>query len=553
MQLVQTKIAPPRLRPELMQRARLLERLRDVRQRKLILITGPAGYGKTCLAATWRLDLMERGWRVAWLSLNRDDNELARLVGYLAEALRECGLPGEALETFQRDRGEDPGEAFVVAVVNSLARVSAQLCLMLDDFQEIASPAALRVIQQLVEYAPENVHLCLIARQRPALSLAKLRVSNEIGEIDVADLRFSEEETAKYMQSRVGPLAANQMRGLYELTDGWVAALLLVELALGKQPEVAEFLRLRPASMRSFNEFLDAEVLAKLPQYQFDLLVRAAACRRVNGGLCETLSGDHRAGETLVALYERNLFLTEIEGGVRFRWYRFHPLLRQRLLEHFLNLDRAEQTSVNRNACDWFSAHDYNDEAVRHAIYAGDVERAVDLVESCARDMTYSGMFRRLIEWAGSLPLEVTAKRLDLQLSLGWAQIFSSRTEVTLDTCRRIEALADAGDSGSRYELHLLRGAVAVLEDDSDAAYAAAQDATRLPTSAGALLTGIRANILTWALAFKGDHDGARAAWLSARFSASDEVAPSRRVIGDSFYGMLMLLQGDMVRAPLPT
>ena len=130
-------------------------------------------------------------------------------------------------------------------------------------------------------------------------------------------------------------------------------------------------------------------------------------------------------------------------------------------------------------------------------------------------------MFRRLIEWSDSLPRETTARRLNLQLSLGWAQIFNSRTEVTLDTCRRIESLIDEGDQRSKYELHLLRGALAVVEDDSDAAYAAVQDATKLPPAAGSLLAGIRANILTWSLAFKGNHDGARDAYLSARFSAS--------------------------------
>ena len=154
MPLVQTKIAPPRLRPELIPRERLLERLRDARQRRLILITGPAGYGKT-----------------------------------------------------------------------SLARLGTQLCLVLDDFQELADPTA-------------------------------LRVSNEISEVDAADLRFSEAETARYVESRIGPLAAGQMRKLFELTDGWITALLLVELALGKRQELGEFLRLRPASLRSFHEFL---------------------------------------------------------------------------------------------------------------------------------------------------------------------------------------------------------------------------------------------------------------------------------------------------------
>lgn len=549
MLLVQTKLAPPRLRAESIPRSRLLERLRDARQRRLILITGPAGYGKTTLAGAWRLDLIEKGWRVAWLALNRDDNEIARLAEYLVAALAESGVSGEALQAFQRDRGEDPGEGFVVALVSSIARLEAPLCLVLDDFQEMTSAAALRVIQQLVEYAPENFHLCLIARQRPALSLAKLRVGNEIGEIDVADLRFSEQETAKYVESRIGPLASTQMRKLYELTDGWVAALLLVELALGKHAQIAEFLSLRPASLRSFHEFLDAEVLAKLPPEEFTFLVRAAACRRINGPLCEALSGAPHAAAILDTLYERNLFLTEIDSRDRFRWYRFHPLLRQRLLEHFLGLSDADRAAVNRSACAWFSAHGYEDDAVRHAIYAGDVERAADLVEACARPLIYSGMFRRLIEWAGSLPSAIIARRLALQLSLGWAQAFNSRTEVTLETCRRIQSLIGAGDARSAYELDLLRCAVAVVEDDSDAAYSAVQDATRLPASAGTMLTGIRANMLSWSLAYRGDFDGARDACLSARFAASEEEAPVRRVIGESFYGMSLVLQGDMLAA----
>ncbi|MGH6622965.1 MAG: LuxR C-terminal-related transcriptional regulator, partial [Burkholderiaceae bacterium] len=404
-------------------------------------------------------------------------------------------------------------------------------------------------VQHLLEYAPENFHVCLIARQRPALSLAKLRVGDEIGEIDVADLRFSEAETAKYVESRIGPLGPAEMRKLYELTDGWVAALLLVELALGKHPQISEFLRLRPASLRSFNELLDSEVLDKLPRDVFQLLVSAAACRRINGPLCRSLSGTERAGEILAELYERNLFLTEVGSDDHLTWYRLHPLLRQRLLEHFLNLDEAARTAVNRSACDWFSEHGYNDDAVRHAIHAADVDRAADLIESCARELIFSGMFRRLIDWAGSLPSEHTARRLNLQLSLGWAQVFNSPTDVMLDTCRRIEALTEEGDRHSQYELLLLRGAIALLKDDSEAAWASTRDDSKVPASAGTMLTGIRANILNWSLAFRGDHDGARTAYLSARFSPSEEVAPSRRIIGESFHGMSLLLQGEFVLA----
>ena len=290
-------------------------------------------------------------------------------------------------------------------------------------------------------------------------------------------------------------------------------------------------------------------MLARLPHDELDLLVRAASCRRVNGALCQALSGLAHADSILAALYERNLFLTEIESRDRFRWYRFHPLLRQRLLERFQELGESERAAVNRSACDWFSAHGYNDEAVRHAIYAGDTDRAANLVESCARDLIFAGEFRRLIEWSGSLPRAATDTRLDLQLSLAWAQIFNTRPEVTLETCRRIEALIGPGDARSRYELQLVRGAIAVLQDDSDAAYASAHDAAQLPPSAGSMLTGLRANILIWALTYRGDHDGARDACLAARFSPSEEVAPVRRVIGECFHGMSLVMQGEILQA----
>ena len=276
MQPIQTKLAPPRLRSEWIPRMRLLDRLREARLRKLILMTGPAGYGKTSLASAWRQDLLQQGWQVAWLTLNREENDLTRFAGYIAAALGTCGISSEALDMFQRDQSDDPGNLRRRTRQFSIACGIAVVPCAGHDFQELTNPGALRVVQHLLEYAPQNFHLCLLTRQRPALSLARIRSTNEIGEIDVADLRFNEAESAEYLESRIGPLSSSVTRQLYELTDGWVAALLLVELAIGKRPDIAEFLRLRPANLRSFSEFLDAEVLDKLPREEFKLLVCAA-------------------------------------------------------------------------------------------------------------------------------------------------------------------------------------------------------------------------------------------------------------------------------------
>lgn len=547
--LISTKFAAPRLRGDMMLRARLLELLRTAHQRKLILITGPAGYGKSSLAGAWRLELMGQGAGVAWLTLNRDDDDFTQFAAYLAKALGECGVSAEAMGIVQLERGREAGEVFAIALLNSLARHGKDLHLVLDDFQHISNPIILRLIEQLLEFAPETFHICLVTRTRPPLSLAKLRVSDEIGEIDVADLRFSLDETAAYLAARVGPLSRAQVRDVYALTDGWVAALLLVGLALAKQPDVSEFLRLRPASLRSFNEILDGEVLARLLPDELALLTHASACRRFNGALCGTLSGHARAEAVLARLYEENLFLIEIDGGDQYRWYRFHPLLRQRLLENFLRLGESERGEINLKACAWFSAHDLKEEAVRHALFAGDVELAANLVESCARKLCYAGMFRRVIEWVASLPPETTEKRLQLQFALGWAQLMSNRNEALEQTCGRIGVLAAQEDTLSQYELNLLRGALAVAYDDSETAFTSAQDACRLPAAAGPVLTGIRANLLTWSLAVKGDHDGAKDAYLAARFGPDDELAPVRRAIGDCFYAMSLIVQGDMVLA----
>lgn len=547
--LISTKLAAPRQRADMMSRARLLERLRVARQRKLILVTGPAGYGKSSLAGAWRMELMGQGADVAWLTLNRDDDEFAQFAAYVAKALGECGVSADALGLVQRGGGPDAGEVFAIALVNALARHGREVHLVLDDFQHIADAAILRLVEQLLEFAPASFHLCLVTRKRPPLSLARLRVSDEIGEIDVADLRFSLDETAAYLQARVGPLSRSQIRGIYTLTDGWIAALLLVALALARHPDVDEFLRLRPASLRSFNEILDGEVLARLSPVELEVLTHAAACRRFNGALCAQLSGHADAAEVLARLYQDNLFLIEIDGGDRHRWYRFHPLLRQRLLEDFLHLDQGKRGDVNLAACAWFDAHGLREEAMRHALFAGDAGRAGDLMESCARSLLYAGMFHRLIERVASLPPEATQGRLPLQLPLGWAQLMCNQNAELELTCGRIAALAPASDVHSQYELNLLRGALALAYDDSERALDAVQDASRVPAAAGPVLNGLRANILTWSLAFRGDHEGAKDAWLAARFAASDELAPPRRAIGDCFHAMSLLLQGDMALA----
>jgi LuxR family maltose regulon positive regulatory protein len=376
--LVQTKLYIPKLRRSLVARPRLSGRLGLGAESRLTLVSAPAGFGKTTLLAEWLAATPERS--VAWLSLEESERQPASFWTYVITALQAVApaVGGSALELLQS--GQPPIETVLTAVLNELGAVPDDLWLVLDDYHLVDGPDLQAGMTFLLEHLPPQVHLVISTREDPALPLARLRARGELVEVRAADLRFTPEEAAAYLNKAMGlALTARDVAALEGRTEGWIAALQLAALSLQGRDDVAGFIAGFAGDDRYIVDYLAEEVLARQPEHVQQFLLQTSILSRLNGSLCDAVTGQHGGKATLEALDRANLFLVPLDD--RRGWYRYHQLFADVLRTHLLD-DRPDAVpDLHRRASRWYEQHGEPSQAIRHALAAGDVERAADLVE----------------------------------------------------------------------------------------------------------------------------------------------------------------------------
>jgi LuxR family transcriptional regulator, maltose regulon positive regulatory protein len=366
--LLATKLHVPRPRPGFLARPRLLERLTQGTAGALTLVCAPAGFGKTSLLGDWA----RRSRRpVAWLSLDGGDSDPARFWRYVAAALD--GLrPGVGQRVDALFQGAQPlPETVVTVLVNELVEGREAVVLVLDDYQLVEAPPVHQSLELLLERLPSQLRLVLASRADPPLPLARLRVSGQLVELREADLRFIPEETAELLRTAVGaelPQAA--VAALADRTEGWAAGLQLAALSLRGQDDVGAFVHGFSGSHRYVLDYLTEEVLDCQPEPLRTFLLETSVLERLSGPLCAAVTGRADSQQLLEQAERANLFLVpldEVRG-----WWRFHhlfaDLLRVRL--HQQQPDRVEE--LHRAATAWHEAQGLADEAIGHALAAGD-------------------------------------------------------------------------------------------------------------------------------------------------------------------------------------
>ncbi len=403
--LIATKLYIPRPPTGLVPRPRLVERLSRGAQSRLTLVSAPAGFGKSSLLAGW-LEQKPVDGSVAWLSLDASDKGSSSFWTYLVTALHgavpSVGSGSLALATSPHVETE----LLLGRLVNEVAAAPGPIWLVLDDYHHVDSPEVGQGMAFLVEHLPPHLHLVLSTRADPDLPLSRWRVRGELVEIRAADLRFTTEETAAYFQSVTGlALASSDVAALAERTEGWIAALQLAGLSMQGREDVSSFIAQFAGNDRYLMDYLVEEVLEHRPGPIRDFLLRTAVLDRLTGSLCDTLT-DRTDGSTLLASLERaNLFLVPLDD--RREWYRYHHLfadvLRARL--------RAEQPELlpllHQRASGWYERHDLTHEAVKHALAAGDFDRAARLVELAVPAIRRDRHDAVLAAWFQALPDEV--------------------------------------------------------------------------------------------------------------------------------------------------
>src|SRR5215218_2342578 len=378
--LLATKLHVPRTRPGFVVRRRLVNRLAQAQGGELTLVCAPAGFGKTGLLADWaRRDRRP----VAWLSLDDADNDPARFWRHAAAAL-DGVRPGVAdrVAALLQGGGLQPAsfEAVVTALVNELAGVAEEVVLVVDDYHLLQAPQVHQSVGFLLAHLPASLRLVVASRADPPLPLARLRARGQLVELREQDLRFTPAEAAALLQEAVGPeLPEAAVAVLQERTEGWAAGLQLAALSLQGRGDSAGFVEGFSGSHRYVLDYLTEEVLDRQPEQLRTFLLETSILERLSGPLCDAVTG-RRDGQALLEQVERaNLFLVPLDEERR--WWRYHQLFAD-LLRARLHQQRPERVAeLHRAAAAWFEAHGLAEEAVRHALAAGEAAWVARLME----------------------------------------------------------------------------------------------------------------------------------------------------------------------------
>ncbi len=543
-----TKILPPRRARGTVERPRLAALADDIGERRLTLVKAPAGFGKTTLALAWADALRLAGGSIAWLTLEADDDESSRFFYYVTAAIRRS-VPdvGEALGGLAAEGSTADMEAAAALLVNDLAGYGGEVILFLDDFHCIADPAIHAAVSFLIRHAPPNFHLVLLGRGEPPLPLAKLRAGGDLIELDAMELRFDLEETRRFLEkTHPGALGAADVRTLHATTEGWAAALRIASLSLGSQQHPERYLRNLSAASRPIGSFL-TELLDELPEALVDFMLRVSVTDRFCVPLAAALTGSAQAGEMIEGIERRQLFLAPLgEDG---HWFAFHQLFREHLQKRLQSQGGEGVIELHRRAYRWYAERELWSDAVRHALSAGDAERALEWIEQCAMGLVERGDIFSLLNWERQLHAALLKSPLRLRLALAWASGLAMARE---DALRRVEgiesesAAADPEDaSGILWECRALRAVLAGLGDDSETGGQLAEECLRREHSNPWL-----ANVLTNVACFSHFQAGR---WEEFQATPRLDDAPEENVryLFSSTYRLALLGMGHLVQARL--
>jgi LuxR family maltose regulon positive regulatory protein len=434
--ILRTKIQIPRLRPHRVERERLVQRLRESAWSRLTLVSAPAGFGKTTMLAAWA---HAAGHPVAWLALEEADNALERFLRYLASALdRAVSGVGAASLAMLATPQPLQAEAFISNLINDLSECDGPLTLVIDDYHLIEARPIHAALDFLLEHLPDCLRLVIAGRADPPLALARLRARGELVELRGADLRFTTQETADFLNQVMGlKLGPAEIEAIEARTEGWIAGLQLAALSLQDRPDTERFLRVFTGSHRYVLDYLVEEVLRRQPEEIQQFLLKTSILERLSPDLCEALLGDRGALFTthvearvsiLDYLDRANLFIQPLDEERS--WFRYHMLFAD-LLRFRLEQNQTELLpELHHRAAVWFEHNQMAPEAVHHYLAAGELRQAAIVVEKAGEILLSQGQVIRFLSWMDSLPPTIFETHPRLHLMAAWGLI--STTQIQL-------------------------------------------------------------------------------------------------------------------------
>lgn len=435
--LSQTKFCPPLPHRDVIPRSTLIRRLlRDLPAVRLVLLSAPAGYGKTTLLSAIPEVLAD--YHLAWFSLDRADNDPVRFLSGLGEAL---AVVHPDLQTCVEEQTAAmagmiagfPLQQAIVPLINTMLSLSVPpAILVLDDLHEITNPLIYAALDDLIENLPPRLHLILSTRREPPLHLTRLRARRQMVELTTADLRFDLEESSRFFNQILNMgLSETEIAILQQKTEGWQVGLVLLTNRLRNLPPPGErcefFTHLDPIDSQTFHYLAD-EVLAGQPDHLRSFLLEISILHEITPSICQRLTNRTDSAELLEELYRRNLFLVRVRDSAPpdEPIYRFHALFAGFLQRELKKQDQTHYHILHLRAS---GLENTPGRAVEHLIAARQWQSAACQIEGDGEAFLEQGLQETVLGWIHALPGDLVQQRYHLLFLKGLSELLKGDLE----------------------------------------------------------------------------------------------------------------------------
>ncbi len=445
--ILRTKLHPPTCMLGMVPRIRLIDQLDAAQVQPLILLSAPAGYGKSLLVSSW---LTTCGWSSAWLSLDQSDSDIRQFLLYFVAAVHDI-FPNTCKQTLSTLKAPYlPSVSTLVACLsNELDQIKIPFILVLDDYYRIDAESPVNdLLYRLLEYPPVPLHLVIVTRRDPPLQLVTLRANNQITELRIKDLYFSREETQALLQNIASFSADDKtLDDLERQIEGWAVGLCLVSQVLRSKENRDDFLQNLHSSVLLTNAYLLQEVFVRQTPEMQDCLLRTSILERFCTPLCEVVCNIDMAQEInaenfIDELVDTNLFIIPLDSEGK--WFRLHHLFQQ-LLQHELakRMSSDAIAELHVHASQWFKSQQFVTEAIQHLMTANDTVGAAKIIEQryrMAEEKEYG--WRTIHDWLSLLPAEIKNQRPRLIVAQVWVMHFRFQLFNIAPLVQQLELLA---------------------------------------------------------------------------------------------------------------
>ena len=548
--LLATKLHAPATRGQLVHRGALIEALSAGRQRKLTLLSAPAGWGKTTLLAQW-VQGLPPDQSFGWLSLDSSDNDPMWFWMYLVAALQNINPQVGTRAVEFLEMGADVLQVVLRILLNELAKVTGQIVLILDDYHLVVNQAIDEQMAFFITRMPPNIHVVLATRSDPLLPLARLRANGELLEVRTDDLRFESIEASYLLNDLVGlGLADTDIELLYQRTEGWAAGLYLAALSLAGRRDAPALIRTFAGDNRHIVDYLMAEVLDGQPPQLRDFLLRTSILRRLSGTLCDAVLQATGSASVLETIERENLFLVPLD--LSRRWYRYHHLFAE-LLRAELHRSASDLVpTLHLRAAAWFEGEGLVDAAIRHVIAAGDVARTAELIAASWVDEFNRGGLSRVSGWLDLLPTQTVLHDPRLSVARAWTALNEGRIDDSVVWVKAVESLAmedTAAGTNIGAQAMVLRAIHSFKVGNIAATLQTARRATTLQLGEAPLARSGLYCIFGNALYFSGCTDEAEGAYRHAAEQAESIGDRRYRIYALGYLALIAAERGELADA----